>query len=397
MYPALFWVMVQGALIVQGQKGAKNVVVALSAPAEMLDAAREALATDPDQPVGKVDVVSIDVAPEASDDELRARLDGTDDSDSEIDLIVRVPESPSDESPVDVVFDSTASKSEIARERVESALARWRSNLRGRAAEERAIDPAALDPIVIDSHSVAEKKDQGALMLSLMLPILLIVMSVLGAFFPAVDLTAGEKERHTAETTMLLPVPRTSVHLGKILAVCASAMIALTLNILALGLAAGHLLDQLSGIAGESILVQFPVGAMLEVLPLALLFAFFVSAALTGFASLAASFKEGQALLGPVQMLFIFPAMAAGLPGLTLTAATAWIPVVNVALAFRALLVGDATAIGLAMCALSLTVYAALAIWFSVRLRSNERVALAGETLSARGLVGLLRPQRNRA
>ena len=42
---------------------------------------------------------------------------------------------------------------------------------------------------------------------------LLVFMSVIGALFPAVDLTAGEKERRCAETTMLLPIPMTAVHL----------------------------------------------------------------------------------------------------------------------------------------------------------------------------------------
>ncbi|MFT5733332.1 MAG: sodium transport system permease protein, partial [Planctomycetota bacterium] len=129
--------------------------------------------------------------------------------------------------------------------------------------------------------------------------------------------------------------------------------------------------------------------------PLAVLFAFFVSAMLTGIASLAASFKEGQALLGPVQMVFILPAMAATLPGLTLNATTAWIPVVNVALAFRAMLVGDIQALPLAICVVALLGAALFAIWFSIRLRSNEQVALAGETLSLGKLFSLLAPSKS--
>ena len=140
-----------------------------------------------------------------------------------------------------IYYDSTNSRSEIARERSGSALVRWADDLRSGAAEARDIDPDALDPILVSSNSIAEKKDEGALMLSLMLPMLLVIMSVLGAFFPAVDLTAGEKERGTAETTLLLPVPRTATHLGKILAVSAAAMIATALNLLALGLSLIHI------------------------------------------------------------------------------------------------------------------------------------------------------------
>jgi len=337
---------------------------------------------------GLVDVVDIDLGPDASDESLSALLES---GDPDLDVVVTIPGPLDGDDPVRVFYDSTASKSEIARERAERSVERWADALRTTRAEELGVDPAALDPIDIRTRSVAERKDQGALVLSLMLPILLVVMTVLGAFFPAVDLTAGEKERGSAETTMLLPVPRTGVHLGKILAVCASSMIATALNVVALGLSAGHLLNQLAGATKESFPVELPLGALFQVMPLAVLFAFFVSAALTGFASLAASFKEGQALLGPVQMLFIFPAMAASLPGVTLDPMTACIPVVNVALAFRALLVGDAQLIPLLICAAALIAFALAAIWFSVRLRSNEKVALSGETISLGSLVGLLK------
>ena len=46
-------------------------------------------------------------------------------------------------------------------------------------------------------------------------------------------------------------------------------------------------------------------------------------------ASFARTFKEGQALLGPVQMVFILPAMAGAIPGLELTPGLACVPVVS--------------------------------------------------------------------
>lgn len=391
MYPALFWVMVQGVLVVQGQKGARDVVVGVAAEEGLVAEATEALAVEPEEgsSAGRVEVRALELAADAPTEEFARRLEM--DGDGRVDVIVALPGAPGGEATARVLYDSTRSRSETARERVERSLGRWSEELRARRAEERELDPAVLRPFAVESRTVNEDSDQAAVALSLMLPMLLVVMSVLGAFFPAVDLTAGEKERGTAETTMLLPVPMVAVHLGKILAVCASAMIATTLNVLALALSAGHLLAQLSAATQESMPVQLPLGALLQILPLAVLFAFFVSAALTGFASLAASFKEGQALLGPVQMLFIFPAMAASLPGLALSPVTAWIPVVNVGLAFRGLLVGDVAPLALAMCALALVVFALGAIWFSVRLRSNEKVALSGETISLKNLAGLLR------
>jgi ABC-type Na+ efflux pump permease subunit len=229
----------------------------------------------------------------------------------------------------------------------------------------------------------------GAYVLSMLLPLLLVVMTSMGAFYPAVDLTAGERERGTSETTMILPVPRLAVHQGKILAVCCTALLATALNLVALGLSAGHLLKMIA--VGAAVEIELPLTAFVAVTPLAMLFAFSVSALLTGVAALAKSFKEGQALLGPVQMIFILPAMAGVIPGLELTTKTALIPVVNVVLAFRSMLRGEALPQEYTVTALSLALYAILAIYFAVRVLSRESLQISSESISIRQLFRFLR------
>jgi len=422
LYPVLFWVMVQGALLVRGKEDATNVRVALVAfgppaaavgdrapaapPSELVaalvraDLQLEAGLTPPDtlaldrlgetrrSPVGRLDLEAADFgAAELDDSALAERAAAALAADEDLAAVLVVGSNPSDEAPLQVFYDSTRSRSGIAEARLQERLADFAELRRADVARTRSVDVAELMPLEVRARGLATSAEEGALALSLLLPMLLVVMAVMGSFFPAVDLTAGEKERRTAETTLLLPLPRTSVHLGKILAVSLSGMVATALNILALGLSAGHLLEQM----GADIDVQLPVGALLAVLPLALLFVFFVSAVLTGIAGLAATFKEGQALLGPVQMLFIFPAMAASLPGLQLGYGTALIPVVNVALAFRELLVGHASVGPVLVTAAALCVYALLALRASVHLLSREGVALAGETIPLKRLFGLLK------
>jgi sodium transport system permease protein len=217
-------------------------------------------------------------------------------------------------------------------------------------------------------------------------------MSVMGAFFPAVDMTCGERERKTAETTLLLPVPRDAVHLGKILAVCVAAVLATVLNLTALALSAQHLLRMLPSNTGVQ--VDVPVRALLQVAPLLLLFAFFVSSVLTGTAALARTFKEGQALLGPVQILFVVPAMAGVLPGLELTPALAGIPVINVVLCFRGLLRGDDVALPYAITVLSLAVLTVAAIWTSLWMLSRESMLVSEQGTAWSNFLGLFRSPR---
>jgi len=396
LYPVLFWVMVQGALVVQGKRQHTDTTVGLvyadpeAAPGELpaalaLDGAETGLhVLRTETLAGALDAEGArawltggdrDPAPVAGDDERP-------------DAVLYVPSGSNGEG-AQLFYDSTDSSSEIARARVEERVPPLIGQLRSELAEARGHDPRDLDALETRTHDIAPSEDKGALMLSFILPMLLVIMAVMGAFFPAVDLTAGEKERGTAETTLLLPVPRGAVHQGKILAVCGMAVVATFLNLFAIGLSAEHLLGMLA--QSTELSVELPVGALVSIAPLALLYAFFVSAVLTGIAGLAASFKEGQALLGPVQIVFILPAMAGTLPGIELTPAMAFVPVLNVVLAFRSMLLGEGLYLEYVLTAASLLVYAILAIRLAVRLLSREAVSLAGETLPLRKLLGLLR------
>jgi ABC-type Na+ efflux pump permease subunit len=292
-----------------------------------------------------------------------------------------------DEPSLTVFYSSTETASELARRRVAERLPPYVERLRAERLP-GGTPASALVPFALrEPHDIAPAKDAGAKVLSVVLPMLLVVMCVLGAFFPAVDVTAGERERNTAETTLLLPVPRLAVQQGKILAVCASALVATALNLLALALSAGHLLHMLA--SGQDIQVELPLGAFVAIAPLALLFAFFVSAVLVGIASFARTFKEGQALLGPVQMLFILPAMACAIPGLELTPGLATVPVVNVVLAFREILNGEAHPLEFAITGVTLLASAVLAIAIAVRLLSREVLAAPERRRSAWRWLGL--------
>ena len=68
-------------------------------------------------------------------------------------------------------------------------------------------------------HDVAEHSQQQALMWSKILPFVLFIWALTGAFYPAVDLCAGEKERGTLETLLSSPALRTEIVWGKLLTV----------------------------------------------------------------------------------------------------------------------------------------------------------------------------------
>lgn len=393
LYPVIFWLMIQGLLLVQGRREHLAVEVGVATtteapvPPELLSAIQYA----PDSSelegdgariefvsttsVGRVDAI------EEAFDEWRSR------EDLEGDALLLVADEGA--GPSRIAYDSTDSPSQLAERRLRKRLAAFAEDERERSAREAGIDPDVLVPFATEERNLAPDEEMGAFVLSLLFPLLLVLMTVMGAFYPAVDLTAGERERGTSETTMILPIPRLAIHQGKILAVCVSSVMATSLNLLALGLSAGHLLEMIA--AGRGISIELPVSALLSITPLALLFTFSVSALLTGIAALAKSFKEGQALLGPVQMIFILPAMTSVLPGLQLNFQTALIPVVNVVLAFRSMLRGDFLPLEYSLTALCLLVYAVLAILFALRILSRESLGLSNETIPLKRLFSFLK------
>ncbi len=59
-------------------------------------------------------------------------------------------------------------------------------------------------------------------------------MTVTGAVYPAIDLTAGERERHTLETLIAAPVSRISILFAKYVAVVTVAVLTATVNVVAM-------------------------------------------------------------------------------------------------------------------------------------------------------------------
>ena len=71
----------------------------------------------------------------------------------------------------------------------------------------------------------------GGSVWSRLFPFLLVMMSLTGAFYPAVDLCAGEKERGTMETLLISPASRSEIVLGKFLTVMLASVMTAVLNL----------------------------------------------------------------------------------------------------------------------------------------------------------------------
>jgi len=293
------------------------------------------------------------------------------------------------EAGVVLVFDGASPHGELASRRVRERLEQHGDALRRAALVAEGHAPDSLEPLRVEAIDLGDAADQGALVLAAILPLILATWCFLGAFFPAIDLSAGERERRTLETTRLLPVPRRWVLEGKVLAVASLAVLATLANLVAIALSAEGLLRQLD--PDGRFLVAFPTAALLAAAPMVALFALFCGAVLTAFAGLARNFREAQASLGPLQLLFVLPAMAAILPGVELSPGLALVPVLGVTLAVKSLILGEVLLLEYGLTVLGLVIYAGLAVSFAVRMMSREGFATGGDSIGIGRALRMLR------
>jgi len=235
------------------------------------------------------------------------------------------------------------------------------------------------DVLTIEEEDLATRQEVSNFLAGLLLPLLMILMIATGALYPALDCTVGERERKTLETTLLLPIDGGSVVLGKYLAVVAFALLAFALNFASMGATLAHLQSQLDVEA-----LHLTAATTLVILASAVLLAAFLSAVILLLAFFARTFKEGQTYVMPVYLLAVVTALVTSSPERTLTAAIAWVPLVNLTLLFREALNGRLVGGTVALTLLSSLFYCVVAIVIAGGVVKRQAGAGGGGLLSRR-------------
>ena len=241
---------------------------------------------------------------------------------------------------VRISYDRSEERSVQARSRVRAIVDDYQASWIRREAEALGITEDDLEQFRVVSRNVSTGREMGSIVLSRMIPLFLVVMVAVGCFIPAIDTTAGERERSTWETTMTVAASRSSIVVAKYLHVAALGIIAGVLNVVAVFVSIGAVLRPLMGGAGGGLSFSIPWLAVpvmsLGVVCLALFFA----AAMMILAAFAQTFKEGQAMVAPVYGLVLLPLLLGTQTDRTLTPLIAAIPVANVAMMIRDALTG---------------------------------------------------------
>jgi sodium transport system permease protein len=212
--------------------------------------------------------------------------------------------------------------------------------------------------------------------LAALIPLILVLMTVTGAVYPAIDLTAGERERGTLEMLIAAPVPRVGLLLAKYVAVLAVAILTATVNLIGMAITANMTGLNLTLFGGGG--MSLPV--VIKVLLLLVLFAAFFSAVLLAITSYARSFKEAQAYIIPLMLLCLVPGIVCLMPSLQFTGLLAVVPLVNIVLLARDLLEGSVDPVLATAAVVSTAFYVVAAIALAARIFGTDAVLYGSQS-----------------
>ncbi len=274
-----------------------------------------------------------------------------------------------------VLYLSTSEQSLEARSRTFDALGAWEQNETVRRIDAAGLDAnQTLDPLRwngdVSQSDVATQGEQAGMALSLFIPLVLAVWTFSSAIQPSIDMTAGERERGTLEALLGLPCSRMELLMGKWLAVATITGVGVLLQVAGLLFAIGYLATS-DIISAPSVSLTALAFLCLAVL----LFAIMVVAFELALAMRSHSVKEAGSILGPAVLIILFPALftqVINLDGIE----TFWfaIPVVNVLLALRELLMNRIVYTHVAVWLVSSTLYALAAAYYAARQFKREDI-----------------------
>lgn len=263
-------------------------------------------------------------------------------------------------------------KSEIAKDHLQKFFDDYKSQVARASLEAHGLSPALLEPFTVDASNVAPPSKVGAAILGGWIPYLIIILSFTGAMYPAMDLTAGEKERGTMETILTSPVSRTDLVIGKFLMVFTAAVVTAVLSLVSMGVLwsqRGKL-----GMGRQALQIAIDPSSVLAVIVLLLPLAVLFAAVLLAVALFAKSYREAQSYVSPLVFIVIAPAIVGALPGIDLNWKTALVPILNTSLVSKEIIGGSYPWLSIAAIFGMTCVYAAIALAWAVRMFNREDV-----------------------
>ncbi|HKW87201.1 MAG TPA: ABC transporter permease [Candidatus Acidoferrales bacterium] len=265
-------------------------------------------------------------------------------------------------------------KSELAKGRLQQFFDDYRDKVAREALTARGVPTNLLEPFTVAASNIAPPSKVSAAAIGGWILYMVIIFSFSGAMYPAMDLTAGEKERGTLETILSSPVSRTDLVVGKFLMVMTASIVTTALSLTSMGASIAWAGRSAGNGADAAFKLSFDptsvIAIVILLVPLAVLFA----VVLIAVALLAKSYREAQTYVSPLMFLVIIPAIVGALPGVELNWRTALIPILNVSLVSKEIFAATYHWSYIALIFATTCIYAAVGIAAAVHMFNREDV-----------------------
>lgn len=227
-----------------------------------------------------------------------------------------------------------------------------------------------INVIEVSEVNVAKTNSYSSQIVS-MLPAFIIMAITLAATYPAIDVTAGEKERGTLETLLTFPIKNSELIIGKYLAVATAAIFSAIISFVSTYGSFLFIQEHLSIYENSKIVLTF--GSSLSIILILVVYSLFVSGLVIAISSFSKSFKEAQNALTPVNFLPIIPMFILML-GIKSTYITSIIPYLNFSLLINDVINGNVNGVFMLLMFISTIIYAGIMIFAIVKLYKSEKI-----------------------
>ena len=222
--------------------------------------------------------------------------------------------------PVLLVADSADSQTRKVADRARMILGGYASSLAQLRLQIRGVNPLLAVPVAVNDVDVATPAGRAVVVLGFMTYFVLFAV-LMGGLYLAIDSTAGERERGSLEALLSLPVARSSLVGGKILATCAYMCISLALSLTAFVCVFRFVPLERLGMSGN-----LSWGTALIFFAICLPFVPLGAALMTFVASFTRSYREAQTYLTTVLLVPTLPIAFASIYSLKTRSSLMFIP-----------------------------------------------------------------------
>jgi sodium transport system permease protein len=198
------------------------------------------------------------------------------------------------------------------------------------------------EPISIAVKSIANQRERVGEWIGAFLPYFFLLIGLSASIPAAMDMAAGEKERGTLETLLLLPLPRSRIVLGKFCAVALLGSMAGLVGVASLAIWGLGLIKGAGG-AADALLNGIGAGDVALVGLMILPANAIIASVLLSISFYGRSYREAVNYASALVLVLVGPILLSLLPNMQLSSGWAWMPITNISLAVKESIKGTLT------------------------------------------------------